>query len=206
MMDNAAASPAADAWHPGPQCAGDGGGGKTENSASEQQTQAHRSFNARPVKPLPRYTTPANMRTLLALAVIATVMGSGLAIKCYECNSHIDKDCATLPAEKAETFLKECGDQDNGEKYNLCRKLDMYLDMDFGEKHPAENRIHRDCGYMEKEETKDESSSCYYKSGYNTRTWVCSCKEDGCNPASMPSVAAFLLPLPALVAVLRGLY
>lgn len=77
MMDNAAARPPADAWHPGPQCAGDGGGGKTENSANEQQIQAHRSHNARPVKPLPRYVTVANMRTLLALAVIATVVGSG---------------------------------------------------------------------------------------------------------------------------------
>lgn len=77
MMYNTAASPAADAWHPGPQCAGDGGGGKTENSASEQQIQAHRSFNARPAKHLPRYATATNMRTLLALAVIATVMGSG---------------------------------------------------------------------------------------------------------------------------------
>ena len=89
MMDNAAASPAADAWHPGPQCAGDGGGGKTENSASEQQIQAHRSFNARSVKPLPRYTTSTNMRTLLALAVIATVMGSGRVPS---------ESCSVLPA------------------------------------------------------------------------------------------------------------
>lgn len=206
MMDNAAARPAADAWHPGPQCAGDGGGGKTENSTNEQQIQAHHSYNARPVKSLPRHATAANMKTLLAFAVIATVVGTGLALRCYNCNSHIDKGCDTLPKDKAEGYLKDCGNRDNGEQYNICRKLDMHLDMDFGKEHPAENRIHRDCGYMETEEGKTQESSCYYKSGYNTRTWVCSCKEDGCNPASMPSVAAFLLPLPALVAVLRGAY
>lgn len=77
MMDNAAARPAADAWHPGPQCAGDGGGGKTENSTNEQQIQAHHSYNARPVKSLPRHATAANMKTLLAFAVIATVVGTG---------------------------------------------------------------------------------------------------------------------------------
>ena len=77
MMDNAAAGPAADAWHPGPQCAGDGGGGKTENLASEQQIQVHRSNYSHPVKLLLLYTTVVNMRTLLAFAVIATVVGSG---------------------------------------------------------------------------------------------------------------------------------
>lgn len=79
MVDNAAAGPAADAWHPGPQCAGDGGGGKTENSASEQQTQLHRSLNGRPLTSLPQFTAVASMRTLLALAVIATFVGSGRA-------------------------------------------------------------------------------------------------------------------------------
>lgn len=78
-MDNAAAGPATDAWHHGPQCAGDGGGGKTENSTREQQTQPHRSLNARSLASLPQFTTVAKMRTLLALAVITTVVGPGKA-------------------------------------------------------------------------------------------------------------------------------
>lgn len=146
------------------------------------------------------------MRTLLALAVITTMVGPGLAIKCYVCNTHTNESCATLPAGRSDIYLKDCANQAGGEKFNMCRKLDMYLDMDFGEKHPAENRIHRDCGWMEREEGKDQTNDCYYKSGYNTRTWVCSCKDDGCNPATVPSVTAFLQPLAALVAVLRGAY
>lgn len=54
MVVNAAAGPAASAWHPGSQCAGDGGGGKTENPASEQQTHLHRSLNARPITSPPQ--------------------------------------------------------------------------------------------------------------------------------------------------------
>ncbi|XP_045611698.1 uncharacterized protein [Procambarus clarkii] len=142
------------------------------------------------------------MRTLLALAAAATVLATVSAIKCYQCNSHQNDTCRDLTLPKANDYLKEC--KDNGTiKYTLCRKLDIYLDMDFGKDHPAENRVYRACGYVE---NKEQEKSCYYKSGYNTRTWVCACKEDGCNAAYLPSAAAALLPLAALAVVLRGLY
>ncbi|XP_042205229.1 uncharacterized protein LOC121854594 isoform X3 [Homarus americanus] len=148
------------------------------------------------------------MRTLLAVTIIfATVLGTGWSLKCYQCNSHDKPDCKGLTTDKASEYLVECGDKPDGEKYTLCRKLDIYLDMDFGKHHPAENRVHRDCGYEVSEESSE--NDCYYKSGYNTRSWVCACNEDGCNAATVPSAAAaaILLPLAAaLAAVLRGVY
>ncbi|KAK3879338.1 hypothetical protein Pcinc_016072 [Petrolisthes cinctipes] len=132
------------------------------------------------------------------------ILVQGLAIKCYVCNSHSHDDCKALETKKGD-YLEECGDDPQGHKYTLCRKIDMYLDMDFGPLHPAEKRVHRACGFKESEVVVDEKD-CYYKSGYNTRSWVCSCKEDGCNSATLPSTTALLLPLAALTAVLRGIY
>ncbi|KAK8737959.1 hypothetical protein OTU49_004317 [Cherax quadricarinatus] len=143
------------------------------------------------------------MRTLLALAAVATVVGSVSAIKCYVCNSHQSADCKDLSTAKSKEYLQDCGDLKDGEKYTLCRKLDMYLDMDFGKEHPSENRVHRACGYQENADTE---KTCYYKSGYNTRTWVCACKVDGCNTASLHTAATAVLPLAAIAAVLRGVY
>ncbi|RXG70048.1 hypothetical protein Avbf_01403 [Armadillidium vulgare] len=75
----------------------------------------------------------------------------------------------------------------------------MYMDMDFGEQHPAENRIHRACGYMEDETGKD----CYYKSGYNTRSWVCACKTNDCNGSSVTSPQVFAILFSMGAALIR---
>ncbi|KAB7505577.1 hypothetical protein Anas_03505 [Armadillidium nasatum] len=95
----------------------------------------------------------------------------------------------TSPQGPRAGFLKDCDDYQDGQTYTLCRKIDMYLDMDFGEQHPAENRIHRACGYMENETGKE----CYYKSGYNTRSWVCACKTDDCNSSFVTSPQVFAI-------------
>ncbi|XP_071529453.1 UPAR/Ly6 domain-containing protein CG9338-like [Panulirus ornatus] len=201
----AAAAAAADAWHlTTVQCAGDGGGVWTESSARREQDDPALTHTTPPALD-PRNPTglEVNMRTLLALAIIATVLSTGSAIKCYVCNSHTNETCKDLSSPKAKDLLMECGDLVGGEKYTFCRKLDMYLDMDFGKHHPAENRVHRACGW---ERNPKVTEDCYYKSGYNTRTWVCSCTDDGCNSASLPFAGAIVLPLVAIVAVLRGAY
>ncbi|XP_066973889.1 uncharacterized protein [Macrobrachium rosenbergii] len=140
------------------------------------------------------------MKALLGLALIITLVGTGYALQCYVCNSHLDKDCKDLTSPNAKNYLKECNNEPDGEKYTLCRKIDMHMDMDYGKFHEKENRVHRACGW---EENVDSSKDCYYKSGYNTRSWVCACKTDGCNGASLPSVGfAVLLPV-IIAAVLR---
>ncbi|XP_027209591.2 uncharacterized protein [Penaeus vannamei] len=79
----------------------------------------------------------------------------------------------------------------------------MAMDMDFGVAHPSETRVHRACGW---EENDEDGKECYYKSGYNTRSWVCACKEDGCNSASLPGATLVVVPLAILSLALRGVY
>ncbi|XP_047503004.1 uncharacterized protein LOC125048382 [Penaeus chinensis] len=128
---------------------------------------------------------------------------TGSAIKCYTCNSHLEPDCLKLETPKAKDFLTDCGDEADGHRFTLCRKIEMAMDMDFGVAHPSETRVHRACGW---EENDEDGKECYYKSGYNTRSWVCACKDDGCNSASLPAATFVVLPLAALTLVLRGVY
>jgi len=82
--------------------------------------------------------------------------------------------------------------------YTLCRKMHIFIDQDYTETNQEQDRVQRDCGYIDDEELK-RSGECYYRSGYNTRTWACSCKEDGCNGATqhmlsgLTFVATFIL-------------
>ncbi|XP_076034131.1 uncharacterized protein LOC143020966 [Oratosquilla oratoria] len=145
------------------------------------------------------------MNFLLSVAVITSVASVGSGLQCYICNSHKSKHCDSISVDSKE-HLQECPAVKGKPEYTLCRKVDMHLDMNFGEKHPAGNRVHRSCGYKEHE--NQENESCYYKSGYNTRSWVCACKGDECNAAvsfSNAQILTLLLPL-ALLLVPRNNY
>ncbi|XP_018022888.1 uncharacterized protein LOC108678901 [Hyalella azteca] len=123
----------------------------------------------------------------------------GLAVKCYECNSHEMPECKDM-SSKALQSLVDCDSKTNDTHvYTLCRKLHMFMDEQVGE-NLKENRIHRACGYVEDEDMY-KRGNCYYKSGYNTRTWVCSCKDDECNAASTTLVS--LAGLVSLLVVAR---
>lgn len=64
----------------------------------------------------------------------------------------------------------------------------------------SEDRVHRACGTIDDGDVV-KRGDCYYKSGYNTRTWVCSCKEDKCNDAPALRVGNV-----AIVAVLVNIF
>lgn len=142
------------------------------------------------------------MKSALSIVILLGLVSLGAALKCYTCNSHEDKDCTELPENSRDKYLMDCNESSSSHNYTLCRKLHMFMDQDFGEQHPSEDRVHRACGYAEDDGMK-RRGDCYYKSGYNTRTWVCSCKFDKCNggPLSFaPSAAvAVLVPTAALV-------
>ncbi|CAL4121810.1 unnamed protein product [Meganyctiphanes norvegica] len=139
------------------------------------------------------------MKTLVAIVFISTFLHAVSGLSCFQCNSHKDVGC--MDAKKS--FNEECGTDDDGKEYTVCRKIYMHLEMDVGKYHPAEERVHRDCGHLGME---DPEKNCYYKSGYNTRSFVCHCDSDGCNAAGQiaPTLAA-LLPI-AVVAALRGMF
>jgi len=141
------------------------------------------------------------MNTLVAIAFIsASLLHAVSGLECYVCNTHVDGSKCEEPHKK---YKVECGSDEDGKEYTVCRKLNMYMDMNFGKYHPIEERVHRACAHLGME---DDAKPCYYKSGYNTRSYVCHCDTDGCNtaPHFVPTLAA-LLPIAAVV-VLRGMF
>lgn len=52
---------------------------------------------------------------------------SGMAIRCFECNSNNDTRCAD---ERPPADLSiECGDHQRGVKYTFCRKINQHVDF-----------------------------------------------------------------------------
>ncbi|KAF2362342.1 hypothetical protein FHG87_006892 [Trinorchestia longiramus] len=133
--------------------------------------------------------------TFVSAIVFFGLLSLGYALKCYECNSHETPGCYDMSA-KSSLNLVDCDTKNDTHEYTLCRKLHMFLDESVGE-HPSEDRIHRACGYISDDDVY-KRGDCYYKSGYNTRTWVCSCNEDECNSATTSYVSAVALALVAI--------
>eukprot|EP00088_Acartia_fossae_P069091 TRINITY_DN8927_c0_g1_i2.p1 TRINITY_DN8927_c0_g1~~TRINITY_DN8927_c0_g1_i2.p1 ORF type:complete len:139 (+),score=56.50 TRINITY_DN8927_c0_g1_i2:42-458(+) len=113
-----------------------------------------------------------------ALVLMLVNMGSGL--QCHQCTSKEDPDCAdpfyhedTKPAVKTTRFLKDCPAD---REYTLCRKI--YQNV------RGESRVIRSCGWEESDK------ECYSTVLEEYNTYVCQCKEDGCNSASMLSLSA----------------
>merc|ERR1712134_190621 len=101
---------------------------------------------------------------LLLLCLVET--GSGL--KCHQCNSYDNYHCGDPfyypdSPEKPKTE-KFLKDCPDDQEYTLCRKIYQKVRGDV--------RIIRGCGYNPE---------------------VCSCKEDGCNSASMYQLSAALM-------------
>jgi len=118
---------------------------------------------------------------ILLLCLVET--GSG--IKCHICNSYDSYHCGDpfyyedKPNEpKTNKFLEDCGtDQD----YTFCRKIYQKVRGDV--------RIIRGCGYIKDEKNR----TCYTTVLEEYNTEVCSCKEPGCNSASMYQLSAALV-------------
>ncbi|XP_040579469.1 UPAR/Ly6 domain-containing protein crok [Lepeophtheirus salmonis] len=123
-----------------------------------------------------------------SLAVLAiSFIDSGSSIQCHQCSTYDEKECGDPFVNddgslKSDKFLSECPE----EKYTLCRKT--YQNV------RGEVSVIRSCGY---EEYKNE---CYKTVLEEYNTLVCTCKEDGCNPASVASTSTFLLGSSLLLA------
>ncbi|XP_041982523.1 uncharacterized protein LOC121735688 [Aricia agestis] len=125
---------------------------------------------------------------LLVLAVLS-LLHEGLAINCYQCNSHNDSRC--LMDKLPDSLRLPCGPKDT-----MCRKISQVVEFEMNGM-PPDSRVIRGCGW-------DETSykgRCYQRSGFGGRQEVCSCLEDGCNSATVPIAATALMLL--TVAILR---
>jgi len=129
-------------------------------------------------------------RHLIVVLILLIVVKSGLAIHCWQCNSHLEAVCKSLPRgaqdksaleEDIRNFYVDCdslNDSFTG-KYSLCRKQEQTVGDD--------SRTIRSCGF------ETSGRQCYSTANPPVKTWVCECKEDGCNLGSQLSFNQFLL-------------
>ncbi|XP_052803004.1 uncharacterized protein LOC128233388 [Mya arenaria] len=121
---------------------------------------------------------------LAAVVMVQILIRQGDAIKCYSCNSLLNKECGDpFNAEKAGDFLVPCGSNDT-----VCRKSTTE------DTHKNQVSIERGCfEAAEKKECQD-----IMKIGD-----VCYCEGDECNGQLPVATSGWLLPvtLAALVVV-----
>lgn len=131
------------------------------------------------------------------LALVVFIAAQGEALDCYQCSSYTDSHCADpfffenddgTKVPKTPTFLQPCPARDDGKEYTMCRKIFQNV--------RGEERVIRTCGY---EEYKNEQE-CYTTVLEEYNTYVCGCKEDGCNGAETLRSSFAILPI--LVAML----
>jgi len=135
-----------------------------------------------------------NIKMLCNIVIISTIASSFVlsvdAIKCHQCNSHLDEDCiklrlSTPGAVVDPEYLRECHEKPGKDAY--CRKTTLNIEA------TGEHRIVRGCGWTEPEKLSDQCFSADNEGYVHT---ICSCVDDGCNAApSLPSNANLYLIL-----------
>ncbi|KAK8381922.1 hypothetical protein O3P69_015142 [Scylla paramamosain] len=128
------------------------------------------------------------MKVFITSFVILAVAGSGMAIKCFVCNTQTDPACDDHMQSKSpalqNAFLQECEVKAN-QSEPFCRKVKEYIHTN------SVVRVHRECGYMMR-----EGYECYQKRSEDYVMDVCQCEKDLCNDS--PSLTA---PISSLLAV-----
>ncbi|XP_058790422.1 uncharacterized protein LOC131663792 isoform X2 [Phymastichus coffea] len=102
------------------------------------------------------------------------LLSSVEALRCFECNSHIDSRCAD--DNPPDALKKDCSEHVEGSKYTMCRKIKQVIEFSVNGL-PADTRIIRSCGWDE----SNYKGKCYQRGGFGGRQEVCSCTSDFCN-------------------------
>ena len=99
------------------------------------------------------------------------------AIRCHQCNSHLDEDCTTLRLNtprglRDDQFLKECEEKFGVEAF--CRKTVVKIEIN------QEQRIVRGCGWLH-DRAESGNNSCFTADNEGYKQMFCTCNTDGCN-------------------------
>jgi len=120
--------------------------------------------------------------------VFATLICTGLALDCFQCNSASDPLCADDFDSSSDiiktNLLKPCNTTET-----YCKKVKMWL--------TGETRIQRKCGTSKRE---DIDTHCYQTRADDHIVDTCACDHEGCNGASATTAGAALI---ACLAALR---
>ncbi|KAK6187854.1 hypothetical protein SNE40_005788 [Patella caerulea] len=112
-----------------------------------------------------------------AVLLLVVYIESGLALKCYECNSFTDQACKSI-GEDTIVPLITCPTNSTG-----CRKVEQRLTYD-GDEHI---RFYRQCA------SSVEPKRCIERSGtLGVKMFYCNCDGDGCNSGSTVTLSLAL--------------
>jgi len=130
-----------------------------------------------------------NMKAIVAPIVLLAIVGTAVALDCFECNSEDDPACQdefqTNSTALQNAFIKTCPVKDGMEPFCRKMRMDIYIEN--------EVRIQRDCGYKRRED-----KLCYQKRSDDYIIDTCQCDEDLCNNApslNLAPIMALSLPL-----------
>ncbi|XP_034100317.1 uncharacterized protein LOC132798491 [Drosophila nasuta] len=147
---------------------------------------------------------PGIMSTKLVYFVFIALTANFLsvsAIRCHQCNSHENADCANLlvktpRAQRDDQYLRECTGQGGGDQQAFCRKTIIKLEL------YDEHRIDRSCGWI----AEKTPNSCFSADNEGFKQTICTCSDDGCNGAtSLSGFGGSLITSLGLAMVLRYL-
>lgn len=121
---------------------------------------------------------------LLSHVVIITLIGCFImeadAIRCHQCNSHLDEDCNSLRLTvprgvRDEQYLEDCEERPDSTRV-FCRKTVTNIIVN------SEKRIVRGCGWHT-EDLRGRNDTCITADNEGFFEEICACFTDGCNSA-----------------------
>lgn len=122
---------------------------------------------------------------IVSCSVIIAFLGlfvlSADAIRCHQCNSHLDEDCTglqlTVPrGVRDEQYLVDC-DQAEDAAVMFCRKTITNILVN------EEKRVVRGCGWHT-EDLRGRGDTCITADNEGFFEEICACFSDGCNSAT----------------------
>uniref|UniRef100_A0A1A9WKS0 Protein quiver n=1 Tax=Glossina brevipalpis TaxID=37001 RepID=A0A1A9WKS0_9MUSC len=100
------------------------------------------------------------------------------AIRCHQCNSHLDEDCTSLRSNSSQTqhgdeqYLRECDGEHKAHAF--CRKTVIKIEVS------GEQRIIRGCGWKY-DRVYMANDGCFNADNEGYTQIICACKTDACN-------------------------
>jgi len=152
------------------------------------------------------------IKFLAAIVCLAVVFQECASLKCFKCNSKIDKSCSdgfeSSSSALRESFLTQCDPKPDAETGELiqpyCKKVTMWLNQMTDPEQgtiETETRVDRNCGYGRRAPRADGSKRCPQTRSDDHVVYTCACDEDGCNTGATVQSVSVLAVLPGLAAV-----
>ncbi|KAL9925571.1 uncharacterized protein LOC119640436 [Glossina fuscipes] len=146
-------------------------------AANNEVTRICRKITINAISKYTVLTSRTMLRSILIIACITSQFLSANAIRCHQCNSHLDKGCISLPSNTSlqqgdEQYLKEC--EGEHKAHAFCRKTVIKIEVS------GEHRIIRSCGWKY-DRVYMANDGCFNADNEGYTQIICACKTDACN-------------------------